>query len=58
MTARNDALEENPELVNSSPYRDGWMLKVRLADASELDALLDADAYTSETEAGETKAGE
>ena len=58
VTARNDALEENPELVNSSPYRDGWMLKVRLADASELDALLDADAYTSETEAGETKAGE
>ena len=58
VTARNDALEENPELVNSSPYRDGWMLKVRLADASELDALLDADAYTSETEAGETKARE
>ena len=58
ITARNDALEETPELVNSSPYQDGWMLKVRLADANQLDALLDADAYIAETQAGETQAGE
>ena len=57
ITARNNALEETPELVNTSPYRDGWMIKVRLADTNELDALLDADAYTAETEAGETQAG-
>ncbi len=57
ITARNDALEETPELVNTSPYRDGWMIKVHLADTNELDALLDADAYTAETQAGQTQAG-
>jgi glycine cleavage system H protein len=55
--ARNGDLEETPELVNTSPYSDGWMLKVRLSDTNELDALLDADAYTAETQASETKAG-
>jgi glycine cleavage system H protein len=52
ITARNAELEETPELVNQSPYRDGWMIKVRLADTAELDALLDADAYNRETQAG------
>ncbi len=41
----NEALEEAPETVNASPYEDGWIMKVRVADASGLEALLDADAY-------------
>lgn len=41
----NAALEENPELVNSDPYGEGWLVKVKPADLSEFDALLDATAY-------------
>lgn len=41
----NAALEDDPELVNNDPYGDGWMVKVRVADASELDGLLSADDY-------------
>ncbi|MDY6890022.1 MAG: glycine cleavage system protein GcvH [Pseudomonadota bacterium] len=43
----NDALEDAPELVNSDPYGDGWFLKLKLADPTELDDLLDADAYAA-----------
>ena len=45
VTEVNDALEDEPELVNTDPYGDGWMFKVKLSDASELDGLLDAEAY-------------
>ena len=45
VTARNDALIDAPELVNSSPYGDGWMMRLRLTDAAELDGLLSADDY-------------
>jgi glycine cleavage system H protein len=41
----NDALADSPEKINEDPYGDGWMVKVRLSDASEVDALLDVDAY-------------
>lgn len=41
----NEALEDSPELVNKSPYGDGWIFKIEISDPSELDALLDADAY-------------
>jgi glycine cleavage system H protein len=41
----NHKLEDEPELINSAPYGDGWIIKVSVSDASELDALLDADAY-------------
>ena len=41
----NDALEDAPELVNDSPYQDGWMLEIELADEAQLDGLLDAEAY-------------
>jgi glycine cleavage system H protein len=41
----NPALAASPELVNSSPYEDGWMLRVRVADASQLDDLLDPATY-------------
>lgn len=45
VTAANDALGGSPELVNSDPYGAGWMLRIRLADAALVDALLDAAAY-------------
>jgi glycine cleavage system H protein len=41
----NGALSDNPEKVNEDPYGDGWMVKVRLSDASEADSLLDVSAY-------------
>ena len=41
----NAALNDNPELVNTDPYGDGWMVKVAVADASQIDGLLTADAY-------------
>lgn len=41
----NESLEDEPEKVNSDPYGDGWMIKVKMSDASQLDELLDADAY-------------
>ena len=41
----NALLNDNPELVNNDPYGDGWIVKVSLSDASEVDALLNADDY-------------
>ncbi|OHB29915.1 MAG: glycine cleavage system protein H [Desulfuromonadaceae bacterium GWC2_58_13] len=41
----NEELPDTPELVNTSPYEDGWMVKIKLADNVELDDLMDADAY-------------
>jgi glycine cleavage system H protein len=41
----NEALADKPEQVNSDPYGDGWMVKVRLSDPSEVDSLLDVGAY-------------
>ena len=41
----NHKLEDEPELINSAPYGDGWIIKVSVSDVSELDALLDADTY-------------
>lgn len=41
----NEELESEPEIVNSDPYGDGWMIKVKMSDESEKDALLSADAY-------------
>ena len=41
----NEALDGNPELVNSDPYGEGWMVKLKISDASEFDSLLDATAY-------------
>jgi glycine cleavage system H protein len=43
----NKALDANPEKVNASPYADGWMLKVKVADAAAVAALLDAAAYAA-----------
>lgn len=45
VVAINEALSDSPELVNSSPYEDGWMFKIKIADEAELSALLDAAGY-------------
>jgi glycine cleavage system H protein len=47
IVAVNQALGENPEKINDDPYGDGWMVRIRLADPAETDALLAADAYAS-----------
>lgn len=46
----NEALEDSPELVNESPYKEGWIAKIELEDAGQLDKLLDAAAYKAEIE--------
>jgi glycine cleavage system H protein len=45
IVAINDRLEKEPALVNSDPYGAGWMIRIKPSDASELDALIKADAY-------------
>ena len=41
----NEALEDEPELVNSDPYGEGWMIKIKIADIENTEGLLDAEAY-------------
>ena len=43
----NTALEDAPELVNNDPYGEGWMIKIAVKDAAELDGLMDAEAYAA-----------
>jgi glycine cleavage system H protein len=50
--ATNDALAAKPELVNSDPYANGWMLRLKVADAEQVDGLLDAAAYEKLTSEG------
>jgi glycine cleavage system H protein len=45
----NAGLEEDPELVNQSPTGDGWFMKIRLSDASQLDGMMDEAAYNDFT---------
>jgi len=45
VTAFNEDLEDTPEKVNSDPYGDGWMIKIKISDNSQIDDLLDAAAY-------------
>jgi len=47
----NEALADDPELVNKDPYGEGWMIKVKMTDAAELGELMDADAYMAMIEA-------
>ncbi len=47
VVAVNEELEDSPELVNSDPYGDGWMFKIKAEDAAEFENLLDAEAYES-----------
>jgi glycine cleavage system H protein len=48
--AINSQLEDSPERVNADPYGDGWLFEVQTADGTDLDALLDADAYAEHVE--------
>ena len=41
----NESLEEEPEKVNEDPYGEGWMIRIKISDTSELGDLLDAEAY-------------
>ncbi|MHB0755239.1 glycine cleavage system protein GcvH [Polaribacter sp. M15] len=41
----NEGLEDEPELVNSDPYNKGWMIKIQISDSSQIENLLDAEAY-------------
>ncbi len=52
VTTANDALTGSPELVNSDPYGEGWMVRIRLATPAEVGELLDAAAYDALIAAG------
>lgn len=52
VVAVNDVLEDAPETVNSDPYGDGWIFKLRPSNAEEMVDLLDAEAYTEVAEEG------
>lgn len=45
VTAINEALEDAPELVNTDPYGEGWMIEVKVSDASEAESLMNKDGY-------------
>jgi len=45
IVAFNDELESNPEIVNKDPYGDGWIVKIKISDPTEVEGLLDAAAY-------------
>lgn len=53
VTAINEALADTPELVNSDPYGEAWMIKLEISNPDELDGLLDAAAYAQKIEAAE-----
>lgn len=46
---RNEALDDNPELLNTDPYGEGWVAEIEVEDASVLESLLDAEAYRGHT---------
>jgi glycine cleavage system H protein len=50
VTAKNDGLDGEPELINSDPYGGGWMLEIELNDASSIEELLSADDYQELTD--------
>jgi glycine cleavage system H protein len=50
VVAVNDALEDDPALVNGDPYGEGWMIRIRLADQSELDGLMSSTDYLAHIE--------
>jgi len=50
ISAVNESLESQPELLNSDPYGAGWICRITLTDAAELDSLMDAEAYRALTE--------
>lgn len=51
VVAVNDAIDANPELVNSDPYDEGWIIRVKLNNTADVDALMSADDYKAEVNA-------
>ncbi|MGJ1205574.1 glycine cleavage system protein GcvH [Sphingobacterium lactis] len=51
VVAVNDAIDANPELVNSDPYGEGWIIRVKLNNTADVDALMSADDYKAEVNA-------
>ena len=51
----NEELEDTPELVNEAPYGDGWMVRIRMSDVSELEELMSASEYQAMTETEENE---
>ncbi|MBE3576423.1 MAG: glycine cleavage system protein GcvH [Limnochordales bacterium] len=58
VVAVNDRLSDSPELINQSPYEDGWIVEVELSDPSELDNLMTADEYRASVAGEEADGGE
>jgi len=52
VVARNEALDASPELINTDPYGEGWLVEIRLATAADPQGLLSADAYATHTGEG------
>jgi glycine cleavage system H protein len=50
ITAINEELEDSPEIVNEDPYGKGWFVRIKLSDKSDLDDLMDAQAYQAQLE--------
>lgn len=50
VVARNEALENTPELINSDPYGEGWLIEIEPADATAVGSLLDAEAYRAQVD--------
>ncbi len=50
VVAVNEALQDKPETINESPFADGWIMKVKPADPTQLEGLMDADSYKAFTE--------
>jgi glycine cleavage system H protein len=48
--SRNEAVAAEPEIVNRSPYEEGWLFRIKVADASEMDSLLSADDYRKQVD--------
>lgn len=57
VSAVNELLVENPEIINADPYGDGWIFEVELSDPEELDDLLDADEYGASVSESENPVG-
>lgn len=51
IVAFNEELEDAPEMVNDEPYDGGWLFKIKISDATELESLLDAEAYQAQIDA-------
>ncbi|GAB6091063.1 glycine cleavage system protein GcvH [Spirochaeta dissipatitropha] len=52
ITAVNDELKDTPELINESPFDKGWIVRIKISDASELDQLMDANTYKKMVQEG------